>query len=281
MKPPGDSSSLWRPFYFKMSVSVPFSFVWIVIDDSWLVIGDMKICENCLGTTGKGEMIKMSKIWLTIVITVFALSVGAYAAPVTLNFYGEQLHVDGEFIGTVPVSTPVYAPLFQNGQTIQLAITYDPSQSGTPGPFPNQELYSSGSLSVVIPELGLSASRSSTSAEISVALDVEPPPSPASDQLFYDGFGVDTFVNTASIPTPVDFWAIIFGTSAMFTSTQLPTGPLNWDFGNVSFFFASPDPEIHQVLLTFSPAPVPEPATMLLLGSGLLGLWGFRKKFKK
>jgi hypothetical protein len=44
----------------------------------------------------------------------------------------------------------------------------------------------------------------------------------------------------------------------------------------------SPDPVLGPSINSVpDPVPVPEPTTMLLLGSGLAGLWGLRRKFKK
>jgi hypothetical protein len=53
---------------------------------------------------------------------------------------------------------------------------------------------------------------------------------------------------------------------------QIPVGVLN---------LTIPGAGLAQDMLVCSTAPVPEPVTLLLLGSGLLGLAGFRRKMKK
>jgi hypothetical protein len=57
------------------------------------------------------------------------------------------------------------------------------------------------------------------------------------------------------------------------------TGSPNWTYANGACIFDQPG--IWSRVEANSSAPVPIPATMMLLGSGFISLAGFRKKFKK
>jgi hypothetical protein len=177
----------------------------------------------------------------------------ANANPVTLNFYGVQLYVVGEFIGInpVPVGSQEFAPKFQNGQTVTVSISYDTNQPDYDSD-PNTGTYKIGSLSVQIPEIGLSASRSSNSMQISAFNDVQG----TNDQFFAYVNGVDSFSNSGGLPSPTSFDVLFFGNTSMLANDSLPTSPLNWTSGNVTFNFIASDNTSRQVLMSYGPAPV-------------------------
>jgi len=124
------------------------------------------------------------------------------------------------------------------------------------------------------------------SDDLTVFTFTDPDPSPDSDRLRRD-YSVDIF--DASMVNI--FQSDLLGTPIF----EVPDGILEpgmlFYFRALSFNFDRDDfsgteqghsnVENRAIAYATLQTPVPEPSTILLLGSGLLGLWGFRKKFKK
>jgi hypothetical protein len=212
-------------------------------------------------------------------VALVALTIPVQASLITYNFSGTVTGVDASL-----------SSLFSNGQTLTGSYTFESTTTPRTGSTSGFAVYDA--LTALSFSIGSYSASSTAAQEIQVDSGANGAPN---DRYAVVSRVSDGLTGPAVNGNPLNFFSFRLddlSNSQFGTALTLPTSLSLSNFNGLSndgvnqFFVFFGDPAAPLVVdgtLTglSQPSAVPEPATMMLLGSGLLGLVGFRRRFRK